>query len=342
MDTMQPTGNASQDSHTVTEQVRRFDDETVEIPVIESHAQRLETESAVDDELVAAMLEEIERLLRHDRRAGHRLGAAAARALAGTDAETGARVVDRLLSVIEETALRPRGVAALKSVAVERPEAVSARIDDALSSLDDPRQTVRRRTVAVVAAVVDETDEDLTRVLPRLITFLSETADSNAGTPTEIDSSRIRLLERERQSDREAARVMAARTAARIGRRDPSTAVERISDANVTSEVLSCLDDGQPNVRSAAVGLTTYLAEHDPETVERAIPQLRELVEDETDTVRAGAVWALLELEATDAVETIRRVSREDSAPEIRNLAERACEQLETTRNDTDENQHRD
>ena len=331
MDTTQPTSNESRDSNTVTELVRRFDDESVDISGIEAHAQRLEIGSAVDGETVSALLEEIERLLRHDRRTAHRLGAAVAGALARADAEAGARVVDCLLSLGEETALRPRGVAALKSVAAERPEAVSARTDDALRYLDDPRQTVRRRTVAIVATIVDETDEDLASVVPRLITFLSETADSNAGTPTEIDSSRIRSLERERRSDREATRRMAARTAARIGRCDPSAAVERISDANATSAVLSCLDDRQPNVRSVAVGLTTYLAERDPATVESAIPQLQELVKDEADTVRAGAIWALLELEATDAAETIRRVSREDSAAEIRNLAERACEQLETT-----------
>lgn len=76
-----------------------------------------------------------------------------------------------------------------------------------------------------------------------------------------------------------------------LAEKQPDRVFEAIQ--NDIPAIIALLDESDERVEGAAVGLLSYVAEHDPDAVRPALPQLRELLTADRATVRGGAVWAL-------------------------------------------------
>lgn len=110
---------------------------------------------------------------------------------------------------------------------------------------------------------------------------------------------------------------------------DVSAAMETRADS-----VVDLLHSDAAEPRGHALGLLAYLAETNPKKsgVEAARPRLLELLLDDHDFVRVGAVLTLQSLGTTAALDELERLSKTDPDSEVRRAATAAVREIDPER----------
>lgn len=117
----------------------------------------------------------------------------------------------------------------------------------------------------------------------------------------------------------------AARTLALSADADAAAVADAVEP--YLDDLREMLRTDDPAVRAAAVGLLAYVAEHRPRAVANAAGEaVLDCASDDSEPVRAGAVWCLLFLrgEVAGAQDALREIAREDPSEEIRQVAAQA------------------
>lgn len=85
--------------------------------------------------------------------------------------------------------------------------------------------------------------------------------------------------------------------------------------------LVQLLDHDDTELRYNAVAVLTRVAEVDPEAVEPLIPEFINLLDDELVDTRFNACWALRYLDATAAVERLKKVVETDENKRVKSVA---------------------
>lgn len=289
----------------------------------------LAVEEDPDDETVDRTIEEVVDLLGHDRSPVHRLAATAAVVLVEREPAAADRLVERLVGLLEDEASERRGLEAIEQVATVAPSAVGDRIDPAVNRLDHPRDGVSRHGAGTVLAVARDSPEPLLDELPGMLSTLLEASEPAEPEPDAFEETDVGTLRRQSRIERAASRLLVARAVAEVTRQCPEEAAEVVMESGAEDILRSLFDDDQPRVRAVATGLAAHAAERDPGAFKPAASALVDLLSDDHEVVRAGAVWTLRELDDPDVLEALERTSREDPSEEIRVLADETVADLE-------------
>lgn len=158
-------------------------------------------------------------------------------------------------------------------------------------------------------------------VNPRLrgtvLELLETVADADASPVLALTAALVEVV---RTEDRlPALQASAARTLAVLADAEFETVTDAAQPAIPTLGGL--LDADDPDVRGAAAGLLSYLAERHPEPVGRQAEALIALLDDEHIHVRGSAVWALGYADAEGARDALRETATADPDETIRALA---------------------
>lgn len=289
----------------------------------------LAVEDNPDDETVDRVIGEVVGLLGHDRSPVHRLATAAAVVLVEREPAAADRLVERLMGMLETEASQFRGLEALEEVATVAPMAVGDRLGPVVDRLEKPRDGVARHAAGTVLAVAGDTPGRLVDELPALLSMLAAVPESEDRDPKAFEGSDVGTLQRQSRIERVASRLLVARTVAEVARHRPDAAAEAVIESGADDHLRSLFEDDQPRIRAAATGLASHVAEREPAAFEPAVPTLVDLLSDDHEVVRAGAVWTLRALDDPRGREGIERVSREDPSEEIRQLAAETVAKLE-------------
>ncbi|MFB6140705.1 MAG: HEAT repeat domain-containing protein [Halosimplex sp.] len=210
---------------------------------------------------------------------------------------------DRENLVVQRASARKLAGVLLARVAAERPAAVSDRVDDLATFLDDSDVVVRKAAVDALHSV------------------------ATADPATLADGDSVRTLADRLGSDE--ADEVRGRVAAILGtvtmERPEATLSQR---ETLVPAATALLDAEETAVRSEAVKLLASIAAVEPEAVSQAVPELRARLEDGDSLVRARALWALRDLQATEAEPTIRELAKDDPDPDVRALAKETLEEF--------------
>ena len=93
--------------------------------------------------------------------------------------------------------------------------------------------------------------------------------------------------------------------------------------------IFDCLSSDQESDRGAALGLLSYYAERDPETVRTVLPDVRPQLEAGDPQHRGMAVWALAFAGESDDHERLIQIARGDPNTQVRSAADEALTILE-------------
>lgn len=273
-------------------------------------------------------IEEILVLLGHDRSPIQRIAAVAAVVLVEREPIATDRLVSRLVGMLEEIAFERRALEALEHVATVAPTAVGTSLDPVVEYLDHPRDGVSRRAAGIALAVAQGSPGTVLEDLPELLSALSKTVEPDEPAPSTFEGTDVASLQRDSRIDRVASRLILARTVAEVTRQRPDAAAEVVLESGANNNLRTLFDDDHPRIRAAATGLAAHVAERDRDPFEPAVPTLVELLSDDHEVVRAGAVWTLRALEDPRGLEALERTSREDPSGEVRALAAETVSEL--------------
>lgn len=197
--------------------------------------------------------------------------------------------------VVRETA-----ALTVAEIAAANPNAVRSVADRLRGSLRDDDPRIRGAVIDVFAALGETDPGAVVAVQPELVAEFEE--------------------------DRAAfARGKAAWALGIAAEARPIDVTEAVTP--VIESVIDLLDHDSPQVRGAAVGLLSYVAEHRPEAVEPATDDLIALLDDPHGFVRGNAAWAIGYLDDDRAADVLRDLS-DDPAPEVRQAAEAALDRI--------------
>lgn len=281
-------------------------------------------EDDLEDHNVDRVIEEVLRLLEHDRTPVHQLAAVAAVVLVNREPEAARLLLDRLMSLLEVDAYERRALETIEHVSTAKPAVVEGYFSTVVEYLDHPRDTVSRHAVGILLSLALDSPEAPLEAFPRLLSSLAESSESSGNATPARSGTDVPSLERHRRLERLATRVILARAVAEIARNRPEAVADAVVESKTTDVVISLFDDDQPRIRALATGIAAHVVEREPNQLERAVPRLLELLKDEHEVVRGGAIWTLRALDDPRAIEGLRWASREDSSEELRELATEA------------------
>lgn len=299
--------------------------------------QRKLSEGAVEE-----TIDEIHRLLKHDRASVHRLAAVAGTVL--VDIEPGAteQLLDRLVSMLNETVTERRAMETIEYVSTAAPDAVGDRLSIIVEYLDHPRDGVARHAGGALLSVSVQTPDSVIEFLPRLLASLTDSFEPVTGISRSTHGGHLQSLEHERRLEYASSRLIVARSIAALAESRPEAAAKAVVESGTVDALESLFDDPQPRVRAAAVGIASYVAELEPKSIEPAMDRLIERLNDDHEIVRASAIWALRALDHPQAIEPLRAVRRNDPSEELCNLAATTIQSSDSMGTKTDINNDRE
>ncbi|WP_276256281.1 HEAT repeat domain-containing protein [Halomontanus rarus] len=292
-------------------------------------------EDDLEDDTIDRVIEEVHRLLEHDRTPVHRLAAVAAVVLVDRKPEAASPLLDRLVSLLEEEAHERRALETIEHVSTATPTAVEEHFSIVVEYLDHSRDAVPRHVAGILLSLALDSSDAPLEAFPRLLSSLAESFESTGdATSMTRSGTDVQSLERDSRAENLAARMILARAVAEVARDRPEAVADAVVESGTCDVVVSLFDDEQPRVRALATGIAAHVVEREPDRFERAVPRLLELLEDEHEVVRGGAIWTLRALDDPRAVDGLRRTSREDPSEDLRELATEAVRERERDRSE--------
>ncbi|MFB6150653.1 MAG: HEAT repeat domain-containing protein [Haloarculaceae archaeon] len=185
------------------------------------------------------------------------------------------------------------------SIARQEPAAVVDHLPDLAPFADDPVLQIRVVVLDVLGALAMDYPERVLGHLPALAAALDD------GRP--VSAHAVKAL-------------------GALSQERPDAAVEAVSPH--ADKLIDLLDHAESEVRSVAAGLLSYLGAEQPETVEPALPDARDLLDDEHPYVRGNAVWIVEAVGDESDRETLKELAESDPNPQVREAAETAAQQL--------------
>lgn len=274
------------------------------------------------DDLVDQVIEEVHQLLKHDRTPVHRLAAVAAVVLVDRRPDAAEPLLDRLVALLEEEAYERRALETIEHVSTAEPTAVEEHFSTVVDYLDHPRDAVPRHAAGILLSLAQDSSDAPLEAFPQLLSSLAESFDSTGDVaPATRSGTDVQSLERDSRVEKLAARMILARAVAEVARDRPDAVADAVVESETSDVIVSLFDDDQSRVRALATGIAAHAVEREPDRFERAVPRLLELLEDDHEVVRGGAIWTLGALDDPRAVDGLRRTSREDPSEELRELA---------------------
>lgn len=292
----------------------------LELPTVRTLAAQADR-GDVDAETVEATIDALSDLLHHPQSSVHRIAALSGVVLAEAEPEVADRILDRLALLLGETVTERRAMEAIEYLATAAPDAVADRRSVALDRLNHPRDGIARHAAGTLLAVGTASPDCLVDEVPRLLTSLTEEFEPVTPDPRSDHGDNVQELERHSRIEHESSRLIVARVVAAVAEARPEAVADAVVESEATDVLPSLFRDQQSTVRAAAVGVASHVAELEPETVEEAVPELIELLDDENETVRGGAIWTLGALDHPRATEGLRTASEDDPSEDLRELA---------------------
>ncbi|WP_114579323.1 HEAT repeat domain-containing protein [Saliphagus sp. LR7] len=276
---------------------------------------------SVDPEIREDILGMIPELLEHDRSSVHRIAALTGVLLVDTEPDTADRLLDQLIPLLEKAVTERRTIETIEYLATPVPDAVGQRHSVMMDRIGHPRDGVSRHAAGALLAVAMESPERLVGIVPRMVLYLTEKFDPVTSSPRETHGGNLQSLERHRRLEHESSRLLVARTIAAVTETCPDGVAEAIIDSGTVEQLSTLFDDQQSTVRAAAVGVASHIAEQEPELFKPSISQLFELLSDENEIVRGGAIWTLGALDHPETTERLRVTRDNDPSEELQELA---------------------
>lgn len=252
--------------------------------------------------------------------------------LARADPEAVAPRVGTLAAHLDDEALIvDELMTAVGAVAASRPTAVENCVDRIVDSVDAELPSTRWAAVDAIAHLAAERPAEGIRALPALLAFLAtteSTPDEEGGIPNEFSTEVVHELEQQEELREVWARKRAATAISAVATAMPERSADAVEGR--TRELLALLDDEDPNVRGAVVGLCSFVAEHTPGRLAPAVDRFVERLEDDHAPVRGSAAWTLGYLNAEAALPALSEVARSDPDTNVRAVAVEAIDRIET------------
>lgn len=303
------------------EAVESTDGSVPSMPGVRRLVDHVQRDADLDEAVVEEVLDDVPRLLKQDQSSVQRLAAATGVVLVGAEPGAAEPLLDRLVPMLDEDRYERRTMETVEHLSTVGPDAVGEHVSAVTDRVDHERGTIGRHAARTVLSLAEETPETVIEYLPLLLDNLTASFESVSDEPTTTVGNDILELERNRRLEHVTRRLLVARAVAEVARCRPESAADTVIEAGAAGMVVSLLDDQQARVRAAAAGVASHVAEREPAPFEEAVQTLLKLLEDEYEVVRGGAIWTLRMVDDPQAVEGLRRASRDDPSAELRALA---------------------
>lgn len=301
------------------------DDSIPPIPAIRTLASHAGQSSRIENATIKLVIDEIEHLLSHDRFAVHHLAAAATIPLANRSPDGAATLAKRLVSDLDREERTRRYLVALEFLATTEPTALEQHLGEIVNYLGDTRAPVSCHAAGIVLALSQQSPGTVIEFLPMLLRTLEDKPHKEAH---KIENSNIdvRDLEQDRRFGYELRRITIARAVAAVAEEKPDSTVEVVLANNATKTLVGLFEDTQPRVRAAAVSIAAYVAEQKPEPFVESVDTLQRLCEDDSQIVRAGAIFTLQAIGTEETINELKSVRQTEPVDELQALIEAAIE----------------
>ncbi|WP_226021853.1 HEAT repeat domain-containing protein [Halomicrobium salinisoli] len=288
----------------------------------------VDTDSVTPDEVDG---EEIEDALASSNPMTRQRGVEVCETFAESDVDAVRPYLDAVATLVNDgnAAIALRAISVLDAVADAEPAALEGRTASLAAVADHDIVDVQLTAGVALGKVVVERADLVAPFVERLIAGIRETELSGGipEVPDVVDHEATKQTIREHEEQERERRLSARRTLSNVvvavTQEAPDEAVDAVDD------LLTLLDDRDPEVAGCAVDALGELADPHPEAVEPVLDELLECLDHDRSSVRARAIRALGRLGDDAAVPELRTMAEEDDEENVRELAAETADYLE-------------
>ncbi|WP_225333516.1 HEAT repeat domain-containing protein [Halomicrobium urmianum] len=287
----------------------------------------VDTESVTSDDVTEA---EVHEALSSASPVTRRRGVEVCESFAESDVDAVRPYLDDLAALVggDNSGIALRAISVLDTVADAEPAALEGRVASLAAVADDDIVDVQLTAGVALGKVVVERADLVAPFVERLIAGVRETEldEGIPEVPDAVDDRATRQTIREHEEQERSRRLSARRTLSNVvvavTQETPDEAVDAVGD------LVTLLDDRDPEVAGCAVDALGELAEPHPEAVAPVSEALLDCLDHDRSSVRARAIRALGRLGDDDAVPTLRAMAEEDDDENVRELAAETADYL--------------